>query len=89
MPLIDVGWAEISRLLFELDPMGTACKENDCVDEYDRVARGMVERHEAGEGLDKALVAELSDWFGMDLVKMADLDAVRMRLKEMESGKKV
>lgn len=83
-----VRWSAISRILFELDPMGTACKENGCQDEYDRVARGVVERHEAGEDLDKALVAELSDWFGMDLVRMADLDPVRMWLKGMESEEK-
>lgn len=29
---------EISAVLFKLDPMGTACVENDLFDEYDDVA---------------------------------------------------
>lgn len=29
---------QISQALFETDPMNTGCKENECFDEYDRVA---------------------------------------------------
>jgi hypothetical protein len=29
----------ISEVLFELDPMGTCCKENEIFDEYDDVAK--------------------------------------------------
>lgn len=28
----------ISRILFDIDPMGTCCKENSVTDEYDAVA---------------------------------------------------
>lgn len=29
---------QISKALFDTDPMQTCCKENDCFDEYDLVA---------------------------------------------------
>ena len=34
--------AIMSKVLFELDPAGTCCKENDCFDEYDNTAMFIV-----------------------------------------------
>jgi len=53
----------ISRALFEFDPMNTCCKENDCFDEYDKVAEVVVQRLFEGESLKQALPAVISEWF--------------------------
>ncbi len=34
---------KVSELLFELDPMMTCCKENDCFDKYDMVSKFIME----------------------------------------------
>lgn len=54
---------QISRALFETDPMNTGCKENDCFDEYDRVAIDIADRLAAGESIEEALSTEILDWF--------------------------
>lgn len=54
---------QISRALFEADPMNTSCQENDCFDEYDYLAQAVKERLTEGWSLDRALVAEVSEWF--------------------------
>ena len=53
----------ISRALFEFDPMNTCCKENDCFDEYDRIAGGVEWRLRQGFTLKQALVLELAESF--------------------------
>jgi hypothetical protein len=54
---------QISQALFKTDPMRTCCKENDCFDEYDRVASDVLDRLVAGERLEQALSTEISEWF--------------------------
>jgi len=54
---------QISKALFETDPMNTCCKENDCFDEYDKVAEDVAQRLWEGESLKQALQAEISEWF--------------------------
>lgn len=54
---------QISKALFETDPMNTGCKENDCFDEYDRVARDIAGRLAEGESIEEALSTEISEWF--------------------------
>ena len=54
---------QISQALFETDPMNTGCKENDCFDEYDRVARDIAGRLAEGESIEEALSTEISEWF--------------------------
>ena len=73
-------WQQVSRALFETDPMHTACKENDCFDEYDRVARGVVAEIEDGATLGAALEAALGEWFGADLAATRDLSSVVQQL---------
>lgn len=53
---------QISRALFETDPMNTNCQENNCFDEYDYVAQAVADRLMEGWSLDRALVEELSKW---------------------------
>lgn len=40
---------QVSRVLFETDPMGTCCKENDCFDEYAAIANDIVSRRQRGQ----------------------------------------
>ncbi|MGO2135985.1 MAG: hypothetical protein ACTH3S_11215 [Marinobacter sp.] len=54
---------QISKALFDVDPMNTCCRENDCFDEYDYVAEAVTERLAEGLSLDHALVEEVSNWF--------------------------
>ena len=62
---------QISRALFENDPLNTCCKENDCFDEYDRIAADVAECVEAGATLKDALAEAINEWFydGEDLPK--------------------
>lgn len=60
---------QISKALFESDPMNTCCKENDCYDEYDSVAAEVVQHLEEGATLKGALARAINEWFydGEDL----------------------
>ena len=62
---------QISRALFENDPMNTCCKENDCFDEYDRIGADVAEYLETGATLKEALAEAINEWFydGEDLPK--------------------
>lgn len=66
----------VSVALFGADPMHTCCRENDCFDEYDRVAEGVVERLEQGHPLKEAIHKELTEWFGQDLAQAANIQEV-------------
>ncbi|WP_417529528.1 hypothetical protein [Marinobacter lipolyticus] len=57
------GAEQISQTLFETDPMNTCCKENDCFDEYDYIAKAVAESLAEGHNLKEALVKEISEWF--------------------------
>jgi hypothetical protein len=54
---------QISKALFEADPMNTCCKENDCYGEYDRVAEAIEDRLKEGQSLKQAFTTEISEWF--------------------------
>jgi len=54
---------QISDALFETDPMNTCCKENDCFDEYDRIAADVAQSLEAGASLKDALADAINEWF--------------------------
>lgn len=55
--------ASLSAWLYETDPKQTCCKENDCLDEYDRVATTAIERIAAGESPEEAVANALALWF--------------------------
>jgi hypothetical protein len=59
---------QISQVLFETDPMGTCCKENDCFDEYDSIAGAIGERLENGQEIESAISETLIEWFSVDSV---------------------
>lgn len=57
----------ISQALFQADPMRTCCAENECYDEYDRVAASAEMYLEEGYTLAQALHKALRDSFGIEL----------------------
>lgn len=66
----------ISAALFRADPMHICCRENDCFDEYDRVAEGVVGKLEEGHPLEEAVHKELTEWFGQDFARAANIQEV-------------
>ena len=44
MPYREIS-AAVSKYLFDEDPMGTCCKENDATDEYDSIAVIIADEH--------------------------------------------
>lgn len=76
---------QISDALFHTDPMNTCCKENDCFDEYDRIARGVSSQLLEGFNLKEALVLELVEWlFETEGVTPDSLDPVVEYLNKEE-----
>lgn len=53
----------LSAWLYETDPMNTCCKENECFDEYDRVASTALDLIEKGETTSAAVTKALALWF--------------------------
>ncbi|MBF5052663.1 hypothetical protein ISO4_01265 [Alcanivorax venustensis ISO4] len=76
-------WQRISRVLFDIDPMGTCCKENDCFEEYDGVAMAVADRLEHGRSLKAAVVGAFDECFGADPTADAGLNEVVSALEEV------
>lgn len=76
----------ISRALFETDPMHTCCVENECLDEYDRVAVTASEYIKQGYSLSQALHQALCDSFGLELAAGRDLSPILARLQPLLVG---
>lgn len=76
------SFAALNQALFLADPMHTCCVENDCHDEYERIAAGVLERLQAGQLLEPALRAELGEWFDVEMADRVDLNAVLAPLQE-------
>src|SRR5690554_828286 len=73
----------LSRWLFAQDPMHTCCVENDAVDEYDAVARDLVDRLTEDDAPAVALHAVLAVWFGDEMVDEARLRPLVRSLGEL------
>nr|WP_298377542.1 hypothetical protein [uncultured Halomonas sp.] len=76
---------QLSRALFDADPMDTCCKENDCFDEYDAIAEDIVSKREQGQPLEKALRDTFDEWFGEALAERIDVPALCRRLANQRS----
>ncbi|MEC9483082.1 MAG: hypothetical protein UMU75_07105 [Halomonas sp.] len=76
----------LSRALFESDPMGTCCKENDCFDEYDAIAGDIVSRCQRGQSLETALTESFEDWFWPELAECVDTQALYRELTARTEG---
>lgn len=77
----------IAQILFETDPMRTACYENDCFDEYAHIAQDLTHELAAGTALAPALVKVLSDWFTPELVASMSLQASIAALQSPEPNR--
>ena len=60
--------SRISEVLFELDPMRTCCKENDCFDEYDSIAQSAFDKLSNGQPIGEAISETLMDWFEVESI---------------------
>jgi hypothetical protein len=56
----------ISAALYAVDPVHTCCKENDCTDEYDRVARSILKRVQRHVPLHVAITEVLAANFSLE-----------------------
>lgn len=74
-------WKAYSQALYDTDPMGTCCKENGCIDEYDGVARSLDALLCEGMPLQTALTTVLVDYFSESLVQGCDLGPARKALQ--------
>lgn len=70
---MSIPWQLISQSLFELDPMNTCCKENDCFDEYDFVAKHIAKHAQNGLSLENAIYLSLVQLFDESLAKKVDV----------------
>ncbi len=65
----ELNATQISKILFEFDPMGTCCKENDCFDEYDSVAQSAFDKLSNGQPIGEAISETLMDWFEVESIE--------------------
>lgn len=56
----------LSEALYERDPANTCCKENKCFDEYDRLARTVINTESDGKPFTEALPEAMITSFGRD-----------------------
>ena len=69
--------AILNEVLFDLDPAGTACKENDAFDEYESIAAIIIERvREHSEPIDVAIRNSFNDLFWSDILTKDQIDAI-------------
>ncbi|KFZ29894.1 hypothetical protein IDAT_02035 [Pseudidiomarina atlantica] len=65
-------WLRISRAFFKSDPMNTGCQENECFDEYERIADAathyVLEGSSEAQAVRQALEDSFGDWVTDDNV---------------------
>ncbi|RUO44529.1 hypothetical protein CWE23_00325 [Idiomarina aquatica] len=59
---------DLSVALFNEDPAGTMCKENDCDDEYDYIAASIIADPQGSGSFKTSLKAALEQSFGADIL---------------------
>lgn len=79
---MSVDQQKISELLFELDPMMTCCKENDCFDEYDMVSKFISDDVNNGINLIDATKSAFLDFFDEDISVRMNLDEFALLIKQ-------
>lgn len=71
----------LSQVLFERDPMNTACKENDVFDEYNLIAASTIDLMERGISFDEALHQVISEMFFEEMADDVDYSGIKDNLK--------
>jgi hypothetical protein len=77
---------QLSRLLYEQDPMGTCCRENECFDEYDLIAASVVELVDQGLTYEASLKGVLTESFSRDLADKVDYAVLETNLRQTSSN---
>jgi len=72
----------LSEALFNLDPLGTCCKENDAIDEYDKIAEDIVAEMTAGSGLINSVRVVFERWFGVETISAQSTNSRIMALPD-------
>src|SRR5690554_2729466 len=67
---------DIYAALYDIDPMETCCKENDCDDEYMLIAARALKQAQQGIAMEAALYQALCDSFGDDMVNGEHIEDV-------------
>lgn len=75
----------LSQALFELDPLNTACKENDCFDEYDMLATMTMKSVEEGEQLGNALHKNISLLFFEEAADETDYSLIEKQFESIKA----
>lgn len=70
--MMNLEQQKISKLLFDLDPMMTCCRENDCFDEYDLISASVTELMMDGLAFEESLKTVFTDFFSEDLANRVD-----------------
>ena len=71
---------QISKALFDTDPMQTCCKENTSFDEYDLVAKQIYRNMETGLSFKHSTLLVLTRLFDAEQAQRADLSAIESAL---------
>ena len=79
---MDVSVEQLSRLLYEHDPMGTCCKENKCTDEYDLIAASIVELLKQGMSIEASLKRVLTESFSAEMADKVDYALLQRNLRK-------
>jgi len=66
----------LSKVLFDLDPADTCCKENDAFDEYDAIAQSIVDAVRAGKPFPIAIREQMVASFGRGYFDEQTLNAL-------------
>lgn len=82
----ELNATQISKILYEFDPMGTCCKENDCFDEYDSIARAICQKLANGHPVREAVSETLIDWFEVGSIEPSSLASIVQALQTDSHG---
>lgn len=80
---MDTLFNNLCQTLFELDPMGTCCKENDSYDEYNNIAAQAADLIDDGHSFRSALGRVLSDSFSEDMASKVDYEEIESHFKKL------
>ncbi|MCC5854107.1 MAG: hypothetical protein JJU10_00305 [Idiomarina sp.] len=79
----------LAEALYVVDPMNTSCKENDCPDEYARIARQVMAQVYGDDPFHLVLADVLSRNFGFAERELPDLQAVIDHLADVRVSSRV
>lgn len=82
---MDDSVLNLSQTLYEHDPMGTCCRENDIYDEYNNIAAQTADLIDDGHSFRSALGRVLSDSFSEDMACEVDYEEIEEHFRKLSS----